>query len=136
MEISSEFGLLGHSDGDCLTHALSDAILGALALPDIGHYFPDNDIQNKNLDSFIILKKAINEAKKHGFTVGNCDLTLIMEEPKFSPYRIKLRKVYLIVSKLQLIASELRLQPTKNWMYWTKEGIAAFAVCLLCSNKH
>ena len=49
VEISSEFGLLGHSDGDCLTHALSDAILGALALPDIGHYFPDNDIQNKNL---------------------------------------------------------------------------------------
>ena len=137
VEISSEFGLLGHSDGDCLTHALSDAILGALALPDIGHYFPDNDIQNKNLDSFIILKKAINEAKKYGFTVGNCDLTIIMEEPKISPYRDKIKER--ISNCIETPINRIGIKATTNekiGCIGRKEGIAAFAVCLLCSNKH
>ena len=61
VEIPFHLGLLGHSDADCLTHALADSILGALALPDIGHYFPDTDEKNKNIDSKIILRKAINE---------------------------------------------------------------------------
>ena len=67
VEIPSEMGLLGHSDADCLVHALSDAILGALGLPDIGHYFPDNSPENKDLDSLIILKKAVMESGKQGF---------------------------------------------------------------------
>ena len=82
IEIPHQRGLLGHSDADCLIHALSDAILGALALPDIGHYFPDDDPANRDLDSSLILQKAISLTKEKGFSVGNVDLTIIAQRPK------------------------------------------------------
>ena len=92
VEIPSEMGLLGHSDADCLIHALSDAILGALGLPDIGHYFPDSSPENKDLDSLIILKKAVTETSNQGFKLGNIDLTLVLEEPKIGPYSKQIKE--------------------------------------------
>ena len=80
VHIPYSHGLLGHSDADCLTHALADSILGAMGLPDIGNYFPDNDIRYKGLDSTIILKKAIDEIKKQNYRVGNVDLTIVAEK--------------------------------------------------------
>ena len=86
IEIPHQRGLLGHSDADCLIHALSDAILGALALPDIGHYFPDDDPANRDLDSSLILQKAISLTKEKGFYVGNVDLTIIAQRPKLKDF--------------------------------------------------
>ena len=74
VELPFHLGLLGHSDADCLTHALADAIFGALSLPDIGHYFPDNNSANKDLDSKVILIKAVSEADRIGYRVGNIAL--------------------------------------------------------------
>ena len=92
VEIPFHLGLLGHSDADCLTHSLADAILGALSLPDIGHYFPDNDPANKDLDSKIILSKALSETDRLGYQVGNIDLTIIAEKPKILHYIEKIKK--------------------------------------------
>ena len=82
VEIPHHLGLLGHSDADCLIHALADSILGALALPDIGHHFPDHDPSNLNLDSSIILTAVVEMAKDRGYTIGNIDLTIIAQRPK------------------------------------------------------
>lgn len=80
-------GLMGHSDGDVVLHAVSDAILGAAGLPDIGELFPDSDLRFKNLDSKKILSEAVKLAKKTGFRVQSLDIVVICEEPKIIPYK-------------------------------------------------
>ena len=132
VEIPSEMGLLGHSDADCLVHALSDAILGALGLPDIGHYFPDSSQENKDLDSLIILKKAVMESGKQGFKLGNIDLTLVLEEPKIGPYSNQIKEK--ISESCDLKVERIGIKATTNeglGAIGRKEGIAAFAVCTL-----
>ena len=79
-------GLEGHSDADCLLHALSDAILGAVGLPDIGHYFPNSNPKFKGIDSSVILRKAVEEAKKLNFALANADISILAEEPKLAPH--------------------------------------------------
>ena len=132
VEIPFHLGLLGHSDADCLTHALADAILGALALPDIGHYFPDNDKQHKDLDSRIILNKALSEGKKLGYQVGNIDLTIIAEKPKLLGY---IEQIKLSLSKtIKVPKDRIGLKATTNEKVGAigrMEGIATFAVCTL-----
>ena len=91
VHIPSDKGLAGHSDADCLSHAIADAILGCLALPDIGHYFPPTDPKCKDMDSRDILKKARAEVSAHGYQLINIDSTLIAEEPKLAPHRAKMR---------------------------------------------
>ncbi|MEJ6524896.1 MAG: 2-C-methyl-D-erythritol 2,4-cyclodiphosphate synthase, partial [Opitutales bacterium] len=129
VEIPFHLGLLGHSDADCLTHALADAILGALALPDIGHYFPDNDKQHKDLDSRIILNKALSEGKKLGYQVGNIDLTIIAEKPKLLGY---IEQIKLSLSKtIKVPKDRIGLKATTNEKVGAigrMEGIATFAV--------
>ena len=132
VEIPFHLGLLGHSDADCLTHALADAILGALALPDIGHYFPDNDEKNKDLDSKVILNKALSEGEKLGYQVGNIDLTIIAERPKLLGYieQIKLS----LSNTMKLPKDRIGLKATTNEKIGAigrMEGIATFAVCTL-----
>ena len=80
VEIEHSHGLLGHSDADCLIHALADSLFGALALPDIGRHFPDNDPACKDLDSKIILQKAALACKSEGYAIANLDLTLVAQE--------------------------------------------------------
>ena len=79
------FGLEGHSDADCLTHAICDALLGAAALPDIGHFFPNTEPTWKNADSQILLQKVIAGLRDHGWRPVNIDATLIAEQPKIAP---------------------------------------------------
>jgi len=132
VEIPSEMGLLGHSDADCLIHALSDAILGALGLPDIGHYFPDSSPEHKDLDSLIILKKAITETSNQGFKLGNIDLTLVLEEPKIGPYSKQIKEKLSECCGLKV--ERIGIKATTNeglGAIGRKEGIAAFAVCTL-----
>ena len=132
VEIPFHLGLLGHSDADCLTHALADAILGALALPDIGHYFPDNDEKNKDLDSKVILNKALSEGEKLGYQVGNIDLTIIAERPKLLGY---IEQIKLSLSKtIKVPKDRIGLKATTNEKIGSigrMEGIATFAVCTL-----
>ena len=135
VEIDSDFGLLGHSDADCLTHALSDAILGALALPDIGYYFPNNEEKNKDINSLIILKKAVSEAKNLGYIVGNVDTTLILETPRILPYRDAIKKS--LSDCIGVTQNRVGVKATTNEQIGAigrDEGIAAFAVCTLYKN--
>lgn len=91
LEIPYHFDLLGHSDGDVILHSLSDAILGALGLPDIGVYFPDTEEKYKDMDSQKILKKVSEERAKKKSQLVNIDIVLLAEEPKLSPYYEKIK---------------------------------------------
>ena len=84
--IESELGAAGHSDADALTHAVTDALLGALALGDIGSHFPDTDPRWQNADSFVFLAGAVRMIKEHGYTVVNVDSVISLEKPKLRPY--------------------------------------------------
>lgn len=80
-----DFGLEGHSDADCLTHAICDALLGAAGLPDIGHFFPNTDPAYRNIDSQLLLQRVAAELRRLGFNIVNLDATLIAERPKIYP---------------------------------------------------
>ena len=85
VRFDTEYGLEGHSDADCATHALCDALLGAAGLPDIGHFFPNTDPAYRNIDSQILLKRVIGELKSRGYAPVNADLSIIAERPKIYP---------------------------------------------------
>lgn len=91
VEISSERGLLGHSDADVAAHAVMDAVLGALALGDIGKLFPDTDPKYENADSMKLLDEVVKIMQKEGFMLGNLDVIIIAEDPKLAPYIDKMR---------------------------------------------
>ena len=132
IEIPFHLGLLGHSDADCLTHSLADAILGALSLPDIGHYFPDNDPSNKDLDSKIILSKALSESDRLGYQVGNIDLTIVAEKPKILPYIETIKTT--LSNTMNVPKERIGVKATTNEQIGAigrMEGIATFAVCCL-----
>lgn len=132
VSIPFDRGLLGHSDADCVMHALADSLLGAAALPDIGNLFPDNDTANKDMNSSIILKRAVSEIKKLGYFCSNVDITIIAQKPKLSEYLPEIRK---ILSKiLEVDPSCVGLKATtheKIGSLGRAEGIAAHAVCLI-----
>ena len=132
VEIPHERGLLGHSDADCLIHALADAMFGALGLPDVGHYFPDDSPENKDMDSVRILEKAIEESKSAGYTVGNVDLTILAQRPKMAPHIQSIKNS--LSQVLEVAPSQIGIKATTNEKLGPigrEEGIAAFAVCLL-----
>ncbi len=132
VEIAHPLGLLGHSDADCLIHALADAVLGALALPDIGHHFPDDDPNCLNLDSSVILRKAISLARDKGYQLGNLDLTLIAQRPKLAKYLPAMRAN--LSTMLEIEEDCIGLKATTHegiGSLGREEGIAAHAVCLL-----
>ncbi|MCC7157873.1 MAG: 2-C-methyl-D-erythritol 2,4-cyclodiphosphate synthase [Bryobacterales bacterium] len=90
--IPSEFGLDGHSDADILSHAITDALLGAVALGDIGMHFPDNDPQWKGCDSMVFLKHAAKLVREQGFEIINVDTTIILQRPKLKDFRLLIRE--------------------------------------------
>ena len=92
VKIASELGAVGHSDADALLHAITDAILGALALGDIGSHFSDKDERWKNADSFVFLKEVVRMMKEKGFRVVNVDSTIHLEKPKLRPHIKKMRE--------------------------------------------
>ncbi len=130
--IPSEVGLEGHSDADVLTHALADAVLGALALPDIGHFFPNTDPKFRGMDSQEILRRAVAEAKTRGYKVGNVDIAVLAERPRLSPH-INAMKVVLAKS-LEVTVEEVGIKATTNENcddVGAGEAIAAHAVAML-----
>ena len=137
VEVIHDRGLDGHSDADCLTHALADSLFGALGLPDIGRQFPPDDPQLKDMDSMIILRKAIEECRKRGYRVGNVDATIIAEEPKISPYVDAMKQR--LSEVLEVTTDEIGLKATTNegiGGIGEKEGVAAHTVCLLISKEN
>ena len=132
VEIPHEKGLLGHSDADVLLHAISDALLGAAALGDIGKLFPDNDPQYKGADSLILLKKVCEQVRKAGFEIENIDSTIIAQAPKFRPFIDEMRARISVYTNLDIDCISVKAT-TEEEMGFTgrKEGISAHAVCLL-----
>ena len=92
IEIPFEKGLLGHSDADCLIHAIIDSIFGALALGDIGSHYPDTDMKYKDADSSVLLKDAVSIMKDKGYEIVNLDTTIKIQQPKMRPYIDEIRK--------------------------------------------
>lgn len=92
VEVPCEMGLLGHSDADVAVHAVMDAILGALALGDIGKLFPDNDPRYKDADSMELLRVVIEKMRGEGYSLGNLDITIIAERPKLAPFITQMRE--------------------------------------------
>ena len=132
VEISYHKGLLGHSDADVLLHAISDALLGAAALGDIGKHFPDSDEKYKGADSLVLLNKVVQLLRGEGYSVVNVDATVIAEEPKLAPHILQMREN--ISSAIGVGICDVSVKATtEEGLGFTgaKEGIAAHAVCLI-----
>jgi 2-C-methyl-D-erythritol 2,4-cyclodiphosphate synthase len=132
MRFDTDYGLEGHSDADCLTHAICDALLGAAALPDIGHFFPNTDPAYKNIDSQVLLRRVVAEIASRGFYIANIDASVIAEKPKIYPHLAAMKAA--LARSTGLLPDEIGLKATTN------EGIdeigrglavAAHAVVLL-----
>ena len=132
VNIPYEKGLLGHSDADVLLHAISDALLGAAAMPDIGRIFPDNDEKYKGIDSKILLKEVGNRLKAEGYKIVNIDATVIAQKPKLSTYIDEMRKT--IADTLEINYSDVNVKATtEEGLGFTGEllGVSAHCVCLI-----
>jgi 2-C-methyl-D-erythritol 2,4-cyclodiphosphate synthase len=132
LEIPHTRGLSGHSDADVLLHAITDAILGALALGDIGTHFPDDDPEFKNADSRLLLEHSYNLVRKRGYTIMNTDSTVVAEQPKLKPYISDIRES--ISDILQCEISRVSVKATtaeRMGFIGREEGIAVYSVVLL-----
>ncbi len=132
VEIPYEKGLLGHSDADVLLHAISDSLLGAAALGDIGKHFPDTDPEFKGADSLVLLSKVNELLECKGYKVVNVDATVIAQAPKLAPYIIEMREN--IAKALKTDVEFISVKATteeKLGFTGRKEGISAHSVCLI-----
>lgn len=129
-------GLLGHSDADVLLHAVSDALLGAAALGDIGKHFPDTDERFAGADSLQLLKEVVRLLDKKAYAVGNIDATVLAQAPKLAPYIDEMRKNIAAACRVPVDAVSVKAT-TEEGLGFTgsKEGIAAHAVVLLTEQK-
>ena len=131
-EIPHEKGLSGHSDADVLVHALMDAVLGALALGDIGLHFPPSDDRYLNADSMKLLDKVVEMMEKEGYRIGNADMTVIAEKPKMAPHIPAMRRNIAAALKTDLKDVSIKATTTEKLGFTGREeGIAAFASVLL-----
>lgn len=132
VRVPADFGLIAHSDGDVLLHALCDALLGAAGLGDIGRHFPDNDPQFKNADSRGLLAQVLRLIVEQGLSVVNVDLTLVAEAPRVSAYIDKMRATLAADLGLEVSCVNVKATTTeKLGPVGRKEGLAAHAVVLL-----
>ena len=132
VKIEHTLGLLGHSDADVLLHAVSDALLGAAGLGDIGKHFPDTDPQYKGADSLKLLKIVAQRVKEVGYRVSNIDVTMIAQRPKLRPYIEQMEQN--IAAAVGVDVSRINVKATteeKLGFTGTEEGMACHAVCLL-----
>jgi 2-C-methyl-D-erythritol 2,4-cyclodiphosphate synthase len=132
VDIPYKKGLLGHSDADVLLHAISDSLLGALAIGDLGHLFPDTDDTWKGADSLELLREVVNQVDNLGYRVVNIDSTIIAQSPKMAPYIFDMRANIASACGVDISAVSVKAT-TEEGLGFTgmKEGIAAHAVCLI-----
>lgn len=134
VELEHDLGLLGHSDADALTHAIMDALLGALALGDIGHYFPPSDPQWKGADSQVLLGEVYQLVQSRSWEIGNVDAVVIAERPKLKPHIDAMRDR--LAQTLGIDRDQISLKATTNEKQdavGQEKAIAAYAVALLVS---
>jgi 2-C-methyl-D-erythritol 2,4-cyclodiphosphate synthase len=135
VEIPFDKGLEGHSDADVLLHAISDAILGAAGLGDIGKHFPNTDPSIKNMDSRNILKKIVLLLQEKKYSIINIDATVICELPKLTPYIDRMKNNIASDCNIEINAVNIKATTTENLGFTGRgEGIAAQAICLVESN--
>lgn len=135
VRIPHRFGLLAHSDGDVVLHALSDALLGAAALGDIGQHFPDTDANYAGADSRALLRHVLGLLHGKGWKVGNVDATIVAQAPKMAPHIARMRE--LIADDLQVTLDQVNVKATtteKLGFTGREEGIAVHAVALLLAH--
>ena len=132
VKFDTDFGLEGHSDADCLTHAICDALLGAAGLPDIGHFFPNTDPAYKNIDSQILLGRVCAELGRRGFAISNLDATVIAEKPKIFPRLAEMKAA--LAKTTHVPITNIGLKATTNegiGSLGAGQAIAAHAVVLI-----
>lgn len=128
VEIPYEKGLLGHSDADVLLHAVSDALLGALALGDIGQHFPDTDQKYKDADSSVLLKHVYHLVREKGYRLNNLDVVIAMQKPKVSPFINEMRKNISLLLQTEIENISIKATTTEKLGFvGREEGASAFA---------
>lgn len=132
IHIPHSHGLVAHSDGDALLHAICDALLGAAGLRDIGFHFPDNAQEFKNIDSRILLRKTGDLLKKEHWTITNIDTTICIQRPKMQPHIPQMQKI--IADDLHIQTNQISIKATTSetiGFVGREEGVSVFAVCLI-----
>jgi 2-C-methyl-D-erythritol 2,4-cyclodiphosphate synthase len=132
VEVPYEKGMEAHSDGDVVIHALCDALLGAMALGDIGKHFPDTDNAYRGIDSRILLKEVMNKVREGGMKLGNADITIIAQAPKLAPHIQAMRKI--LADDMSTAINNVSIKATtteKMGFTGRAEGIAVTAIVLL-----
>ena len=125
-------GLVGHSDADVLLHAVCDALLGAAGLGDIGRYFPDTDMQYKDIDSRILLRQTMALVEKQGYRINNVDCTIIAQAPRIGPFRDQMRAKLSAKIGIPLAMTSVKATTTEGLGYLgRREGIAAMCIVQL-----
>lgn len=132
VKIDYEKGLLGHSDADVLLHAVSDSLLGAAALGDIGGMFPDNDPEFLDADSLVLLRKVYERLRENGYRVINVDATIIAQKPKMKPYIPEMRMNIAVALSLDVDSVSVKATTEEEMGFTGRgEGISAHCVCLI-----
>ena len=135
IRIPSERGFVAHSDGDVAIHALCDALLGALALGDIGHLFPDSDPAWKGIDSKILLGKVVSLVTEKGFRVGNADITIALQAPKLAPHILRMRETLSPILGIDISDISVKATTTERLGFVGRgEGCEVWASVLLMKN--
>lgn len=135
VEIPSDLGAVGHSDADVLIHAICDALLGAANLRDIGFHFSDQDPKFKGIDSKILLKEVVTLIHGKGYVVNNIDSTVILEKPKLNPHIPTMQNVLADILKIDVDCISIKATTHEKMdSFGQREGIKAYAVCLLVKN--
>lgn len=132
VRIESPVGCVAHSDGDVPIHALCDALLGALALGDIGKHFPDTSMEFKGIDSKVLLRRTMDLVSEAGYRAGNADITIAMQRPKLSPYILQMRETIAGIMGVSADAVSVKATTTEKLGFVGRgEGCEAYAVVLL-----
>ena len=135
MTVPNDRGLLGHSDADALAHAVSDAILGAAGLGDMGHYFPDSDPKWKGADSLVMLKECARLAGSKGWKIGNLDATIVCQKPKLAVHIPMMTQKLAKTLGIEIDKVNVKAKTTEGMGFeGREEGISAQAVVLLTKN--
>ncbi|MGZ4033805.1 MAG: 2-C-methyl-D-erythritol 2,4-cyclodiphosphate synthase [Bacteroidia bacterium] len=132
IKLSHTKGAVGHSDADVLIHAICDALLGAAGMRDIGFHFPDTSAEFKGIDSKILLNRVNDLLKREGYSIGNIDCTLVLEQPKINPHIDEMKKT--LASLLNVELNDIAIKATTNekmGYVGREEGVCAYAVALI-----
>ncbi len=137
VDIPHSKGLLGHSDADVLLHAIMDSVIGAMALGDIGHLFPDTSAEYKDIDSMILCRQVACVMKDRGYMIGNIDATVIAQKPRLAPYIEKMRQNIAEVFDTEITNVSVKATTEERLGFTGSElGIAAHSVCIIMENSN